>query len=226
MTVVIEHCSTEGRDIDKEKAGEMKERSRTAFDSQAETYDTGMQGDHARGLYRIVADEAARVCQGIDLPRVLDLGCGTGALAEAVLERIPGCALTGIDLSANMVERAAKRLDRRAEVVVGDAEHLPFHDNSFDVVYCNDSFHHYPNPELTAFQVWRVLCPNGTFVIGDVWQPSPARAIMNAWMPHSAEGDVRIYSEGELRKILGKWFGSVSWRRIGLTSCVALARKD
>lgn len=43
---------------------------------------------------------------------------------------------------------------------------------------------------------------------------------------HSAEGDVRIYSEGEMREILGTWFGSVSWRRIGLTSCVAIARKD
>ena len=49
---------------------------------------------------------------------------------------------------------------------------------------------------------------------------------MNAWMPHSAEGDVRIYSEGEMREILGTWFGGVSWRRIGLTSCVAIARKD
>lgn len=30
-----------------------------------------------------------------------------------------------------------------------------------------------------------------------------ARAIMNAWMPHSKEGDVRIYSEAEMRRILG-----------------------
>ena len=88
------------------------------------------------------------------------------------------------------------------------------------------SFHHYPDPALAAFQVWRALRPGGTFVVGDVWQPAPARAVMNAWMPHSAEGDVRIYSEGEMREILGTWFGSVSWRRIGLTSCVAIARKD
>ena len=111
-------------------------------------------------------------------------------------------------------------------MVVGDAERLPFRDNSFDAAYCNDSFHHYPDPALAAFQVWRALRPGGTFVVGDVWQPAPARVVMNAWMPHSAEGDVRIYSEGEMREILGTWFGSVSWRRIGLTSCVAIARKD
>ena len=85
-------------------------------------------------------------------------------------------------------------------MVVGDAEHLPFRDNSFDAAYCNDSFHHYPDPALAAFQVWRALRPGGTFVVGDVWQPAPARAVMNAWMSHSAEGDVRIYSEGEMRE--------------------------
>ena len=200
--------------MEQKNADELKARSRAAFDAQAETYDAGMQG------------EAARARGGSDSPRVLDRGRGTGALAEIVLDEIPGCALVGVDLSANMAERAAERLGGRAEVVVGDAERLPFRDNSFDAAYCNDSFHHYPDPALAAFQVWRALRPGGTFVVGDVWQPAPARAVMNAWMPHSAEGDVRIYSEGEMREILGTWFGSVSWRRIGLTSCVAIARKD
>ena len=47
----------------------------------------------------------------------------------------------------------------------------------------NDSFHHYPDPERAAFQAWRVLAPGGALVVGDAWQPAPARAIMNAWMP-------------------------------------------
>ena len=48
---------------------------------------------------------------------------------------------------------------------------------------------------------------------------------MNAWMPHSREGDVRIYSEAELRHILGMWFTEVSWYRVGMTACIAVARK-
>ena len=48
---------------------------------------------------------------------------------------------------------------------------------------------------------------------------------MNAWMPRSREGDVRIYSEAELRHILGTWFSDVSRRRVGQTACVAVARK-
>ena len=47
----------------------------------------------------------------------------------------------------------------------------------------------------------------------------------HTWMPHSREGDVRIYSEAEMRRILGTWFSDVSWRRVGQTACVAVARK-
>ena len=70
-----------------------------------------------------------------------------------------------------------------------------------------------------------VLRKGGALVLGDVWQPAPARAVMNAWMPFSHEGDVRIYSETELRAILGTWFQRVRWSRIGLTGCLVVASK-
>ena len=98
--------------MEQRNADELKARSRAAFDAQAETYDAGMQGDHARGLYRIVAGEVARACGGIDSPRVLDLGCGTGALAEIVLDEIPGCALVGLE-SFGEYGRAGGRASRR-----------------------------------------------------------------------------------------------------------------
>ncbi|MBM6814163.1 class I SAM-dependent methyltransferase [Olsenella uli] len=212
--------------MDEKNAELLRGRSRAAFDAQAATYDEGMEGDHARRLYQHVVGEVTCTVAGMPAPRVLDLGCGTGALAARLLDAIPGCSLTGVDLSQRMVEVARARLAGRAEVLLGDAERLPFHDAAFDVVVCNDSFHHYPDPERAAFQAWRVLAAGGALVMGDVWQPAPARALMNAWMPHSREGDVRIYSEAELRDVLGTWFSRVSWRRVGVTACVAVARKD
>lgn len=212
--------------MDEKNAELLRVRTRAAFDAQAATYDEGMEGDHARRLYQHVVGEAVRAVAGMPAPRVLDLGCGTGALAERLLDAILGCGLTGVDLSPRMVEVARARLAGRAEVLLGDAERLPFHDAAFDVVVCNDSFHHYPDPERAAFQAWRVLVAGGVLVLGDVWQPAPARALMNAWMPRSHEGDVRIYSEAELRDILGAWFSRVSWRRVGVTACVVVARKD
>lgn len=206
-------------------AATLKARSRATFDAQAATYDAGTQGEHARRLYPYVVGEVARAAANRPAPRVLELGCGTGALAERVLAAVPSCRLTGIDLAPRMVEAARARLGERAEVLLGDAERLPFRDGAFDVAYCNDSFHHYPDPDRAAFQAWRVLAPGGALVIGDAWQPGPARAIMNAWLPRSREGDVRIYSERELRQILGTWFGDVTWQRVGTTACLAVARK-
>ena len=211
--------------MDEKNTELLRSRSRAAFDAQAATYDAGMRGEHARRLYPHVLAEVMRAVAGNSAPRLLDLGCGTGALAELILDALPDARLTCVDLSLRMVEAARSRLRDRADVLLADAERLPFHDASFDAAWCNDSFHHYPEPERAAFQAWRVLAPGGTLVIGDAWQPAPARAIMNAWMPRSREGDVRIYSESELRRILGTWFSDVTWRRVGSTACVAVARK-
>ena len=214
-----------GTKMDEQDAELLRSRSRAAFDAQAATYDTGMQGEHARKLYPCVLAEVARAALGNLAPRLLDLGCGTGALAELVLGEIPGAQLTCVDLSTRMVETARLRLGDRADVLLADAERLPFHDSTFDVAWCNDSFHHYPDPERAVFQTWRVLVPGGTLVVGDVWQPALARALMNTWMPHSREGDVRIYSEAEMCGILGTWYSDVAWCRVGSTACVAVARK-
>lgn len=208
------------------RAEELRDRSRAAFDAQAATYDEGAQGAPARRLYPLVARAVARAAADTPAPRILDAGCGTGALTARVSAEVPGGSLTGVDLSPAMVTRARERLAGTARVVLADVERLPFPDACFDVAYCNDSFHHYPDPERAAFQLWRVLAAGGTLVIGDVWQPAPARALMNAWMPHSREGDVRMYGERELRALLGTWFSAVSWRRVGLTACLAVARKE
>lgn len=217
--------SAQGRRSSKLAPEQLKARSKAAFDEQAPIYDEGMQGDHARALYPCILEEARRAMESIPVPSVLDVGCGTGMLSERLLGAFPSCRLAGVDLSPAMVERARARLAGRAEVREADAERLPFHDGAFDLVVCIDSFHHYPDPDRAAFQMWRVLRKGGALVLGDVWQPAPARAVMNAWMPFSHEGDVRIYSEAELRTILGTWFQRVRWSRIGLTGCLVVASK-
>ena len=194
-----------------------KRQSQQAFDQQAATYDTDIQGSHARTLYPYMLQEITRA-RG---DRVMDLGCGTGALTAQVLEQDPRRQVTGLDLSEQMLAQARARLGDRVNLVQGDSEHLPFPDQSFDVVYCCDSFHHYPAPAAVLAEVGRVLVPGGVFLLGDIWLPLPGRLLMNPFLRWSREGDVKIYSRREIKTLMGLEFRQVTWRRAGSRAFVA-----
>ena len=167
-----------------------KTRSGRAFDRQAWTYDTARFGSHARGLYPVLLEQLAQIPHG----SVLDVGCGTGELLREVGLRFPETARTGLDLSANMLAVAREKLGGAVELVQGDAERLPFADGRFEVLLCNDSFHHYPNPGAAAAEFARVLQPGGVLLLGDCTAPAGLRGVANLFLPLSGEGDVRLYS--------------------------------
>ena len=175
-----------------------KTRSGRAFDRQAWTYDTARFGSHARGLYPVLLEQLVQIPHG----SVLDVGCGTGELLREVGLRFPETARTGLDLSANMLAVAREKLGGAVELVQGDAERLPFADGRFEVLLCNDSFHHYPNPGAAAAEFARVLQPGGVLLLGDCTAPAGLRGVANLFLPLSGEGDVRLYSGAELAALL------------------------
>ena len=199
----------------------IKENSKAAFNRQAATYDEDMKGQHARSLYHVLLEKLSH----IPFQSALDLGCGTGEMLKLILQEDTHKELCGIDLSEKMLAVAKSKLPEQVKLILGDSESLPFSDNAFDVVYCNDSFHHYPAPQNVLREVYRVLKPGGTFLMGDCWQPLVGRAIMNFYMRHSKEGDVKIYSEAEMVSMLSERFRDVSWERIGNTACIAMGKK-
>lgn len=198
-----------------------KQKSKKAFDHQAATYDCDVKGQHARSLYPFLLKKLSN----ITYHSALDLGCGTGEMMRLILEQDAGKKLTGIDLSEKMLEVANGKLRNQVELILADSEHLPFPDSTFDVVYCNDSFHHYPAPEYVLAEIKRVLKTGGTFLMGDCWQPWAGRVIMNFYMKHSNEGDVKIYSEQEIRLMFAKYFNNVQWEQVGNTACIAWGKK-
>ena len=91
--------------------------------------------------------------------RVLELGCGTGNYIRALKETV-GCASWGVDRSEEMLAHARARAGD-VEFVLGDATHLDFADNSFDLVFSVDVIHHIDAKEDFYKEAYRVLGPGG-----------------------------------------------------------------
>jgi ubiquinone/menaquinone biosynthesis C-methylase UbiE len=94
--------------------------------------------------------------------KVLEIGVGMGADYLEWLKA--GADATGVDLSAISLERARRRCEvagYQADLRVADAEHLPFPDRRFDVVYSYGVMHHSPDTAQCLREAWRVLKPGG-----------------------------------------------------------------
>ena len=96
--------------------------------------------------------------------RVLDIGCGTGALAAALAERY-GCKVWGVDASSEMIEVARERVPPEVGLRVGVAERLGFKDGWFERAVTTFAVQHVDRPAAFA-EIHRVLEPDGVFAIG------------------------------------------------------------
>ena len=95
--------------------------------------------------------------------RLLEIGCGMGT--DLLQFARGGACCTGIDLTPRSIEITRHRFrlyDAAGTFMISDGEHLPFRDESFDVVYSNGVLHHTPDTAGAIREVHRVLRPGGT----------------------------------------------------------------
>jgi len=129
---------------------------------------------------------------------ILDLGCGDGRFLSKIRKKSSASTLTGIDISENMIDTANNRRITNCNFYVGDSESLIAKDCSIDIVFCLNSFHHYPNPKLVVKEIKRVLKPGGKMIIGEVYVLPLLREIINLTLPFGRTGDYKMYSKGTL----------------------------
>ncbi len=97
--------------------------------------------------------------------RVLDVGCGTGFGTEGLLQHTDD--VHGLDQSVHQLEKAWAKFGKtdRVDFYRGDAERLPFADDSFDHYWSSGSIEYWPNPVDAIGEARRVTRPGGTVLI-------------------------------------------------------------
>jgi len=125
------------------------------FRVTGDAYDR-LMGRYSRRLAAPFADTAG-VAEG---HRVLDVGCGPGALTSELARRVGAGAVAAIDPSESFVAECARR-NRGVDVRQGRAETLPFPDATFDRTLAQLVFHFVSEPTAAAAEMGRVLRPGG-----------------------------------------------------------------
>ena len=139
-------------------------------DWEATTYDEKWSISFDERCISYARDRFAAIAgvEGWPYGKALEIGAGTGFFSLNLRQAGVLSEVSVSDLSPGMVEAArenARRLGFEVQGRVGDAEHLPYDDDSFDVVVGHAVIHHVPDVELALRECLRVLRPGGRLVI-------------------------------------------------------------
>lgn len=160
-------------------------------DEYGETFVAGLEWMWGEGFLSPGGEEeVARIVAGapIEGARVLDVGCGLGAVDVLLVERFGAAHVTGIDVEAPLVAKATARVEAaglagRVSIRKVSPGPFPFEDGVFDVVFSKDSMIHIPDKRALYEDIHRVLAPGGWMAVSDWFgnglEPTPA---MREWL--------------------------------------------
>ena len=143
---------------------DIKKDVQQQFGKSAESYVSS--SIHKQGKDLQILLQMAAVSGNEDL---LDVATGGGHTANVFAPLVK--QVTAVDLTSEMLHAAEKFIkgngNQNVDFVQGDAENLPFLDESFDMVTCRIAPHHFPNVDQFVKEVYRVLKHEGQFLLDD-----------------------------------------------------------
>lgn len=158
------------------------------FDRIADRYQGYYEENGPVGYSFTVRRERVLELFDADGGKVLDVGCGPGVMAHAVIER--GCEFWGVDPSVRMIELAQTELapSTLAHFQVGTASSLDYADGSFDAVICMGVLERISDDNAALVEMSRVLKPGGILIV----------TVPNKWSPALLWRDTLFYPVADL----------------------------
>lgn len=159
----------------KEKEAGKKEQVALMFNNIAKRYDF-LNTFLSAGIDNIWRKKALKVFKGKDLNELLDVATGTGAFALEANKQLKVNKITGVDISAGMLEYGTKKikelkLDNKISLLLGDSEDLPFEDNRFDALTVAFGVRNFENLSNGLSEMCRVLKPGCKAVVLEFSKP-------------------------------------------------------
>lgn len=163
------------------------EQIQAHFDQEAQEFDDIIQKIipyYDQMIEAIVASIPFEKDQPIS---VIDIGCGTGTLAQAIQEDYPNAVITCVDMSEEMLRMAKQKLSNQVTCIASSFEQLTF-ETSYDVVVSSLALHHLEDQAVHKQfyrQIYDALNPNGLFINADVIKASSSdlqEAFMQKWI--------------------------------------------
>lgn len=157
---------------------------------------------------------------------VLDVGCGTGALALVAKQDAGAGRVHGIDASPDMIVLAREKARTRRAAVsfeLASAESLPFEDASFDVVFSTLMLHHLPRParEQCAREIRRVLKDDGRALVVEFGSSARQRGWLGHFHRHGHVAPEEVGRHLAVAGLLVVETGAVGVRNIHYTLAAA-----
>ena len=152
------------------------ESVREMFNDIAPTYDR-LNHILSLSIDKIWRSKVVRTVRRLGAKRILDIATGTGDLAIAMVRKIEGATVCGVDLSPQMLEVAkrkvaARELADRISLMEGNAEKLDLESQSVDAVTIAFGIRNFENKEKCLIELHRVINNGGNLVILEFSNPT------------------------------------------------------
>ncbi|MFQ6068772.1 MAG: class I SAM-dependent methyltransferase [Candidatus Bathyarchaeia archaeon] len=157
------------------------------------------------GFEAKILNEVVNAVSQVKDGRILEVGVGSGRVALSLMKELAS-QFIGLDLSKEMLKIAQKKMSpykQKFNLLLGDAEHLPFRNKVFDTITCISTLHYLPSPQTSLEESSRTLKKRGVFVYGDViMHEQDHNNFLDKLEKTISHAHVKYYRPSEMKKLM------------------------